>query len=556
MSLLYFAFIVLFLKCFQFSNIPGTEQYERFKAQLLRGETKFSSILTKASQCPALLEKDGELFKLMLTNQDYESYEYLLLISCKDNLNVLEMAVKAAARSTRDKEILSTVFPFLRNYSGSNSRRLSKIMFEECARNRNYDCIAWFGEDLCRVTDQEGRNILHLAAQEDDATLFNEGNVCKLLINEKDFEGKYPMEHAKSKELAQKFNDKWIEVAKEHFLALESSSRIMELGARFQIESDEAPTQLSETENRIHFEEAFRAGIESVEDVYCPYLKMKLNLLDGKGHDKSGMILEWLSYLLNDIFSSMDSIVVDPGTTGTEINVTKASDTIDPRTAGTETINPETSGAETIETETAGIISKETIDIITAPLPDLFTKSETTDEYIPTGKYTKEVYEFVGKVLAIANYFGLGHNIKITEDSAFSETLKAIQIGADSMKFLRLETHEIEEDKVLVLKGRDVFVKIFIYDEVSSYFRYVIDFKCINYFITAFENLSDYRKMKFISLILDENEIKDGAINVELNNMIKMERGDHYLRKKQKEIQFRKYENLNEYEDAFKRITK
>ena len=101
-------------------------------------------------------------------------------------------------------------------------------------------------------------------------------------------------------------------MAKDHFLSLESSRVRLEMCSRFNLEtegrySDEITATAEGNGKRLFLKEAFETGIDDAEEIFCPYLKMKVNLLEGKGRDPSGMLLEWLTYLLNDIFSPLDS---------------------------------------------------------------------------------------------------------------------------------------------------------------------------------------------------------------------------------------------------------
>ena len=218
------------------------------------------------------------------------------------------------------------------------------------------------------------------------------------------------------------------------------------------------------------------------------------------------MVLEWLTYLLNDIFSSFDSETNEEG------NFKSA----------------------------------------------LFTRSEDTGEYVPTGKYTKEVYKFVGKVIAIARYFGLGHSNKLSDcgiNPEMQEIYEFIQKGADKMKFFRLETHEIGETDVLILKGRKTFVQIVIDDDYGRIIRFLRSTKYIHYFRKAFDGLTDAQKLKFLSLVLDERGLKDGTVKVSLNYTIESsDDGDFRIHKGRKRFEIKKFENLEDYKNLLKKI--
>lgn len=97
MSLFFYALLtVIFFECFKSSEIPGTPMFKLLEKHLKTSENSFSSILTDPSQCPALLENDGHLLSLILRKikPDHHSYEHLLMIVCKDNIDVLKMAMK------------------------------------------------------------------------------------------------------------------------------------------------------------------------------------------------------------------------------------------------------------------------------------------------------------------------------------------------------------------------------------------------------------------------------------------------------------------------------
>ena len=260
-----------------------------------------------------------------------------------------------------------------------------KVLFEECAIKKNYDCVKMFAKDLCTITNGNGGNLLHIAAKNNDENLLELASYCKLLIKQKTLMINYQWNMFKVGKLRKKLNEKWLEVAKERFLTLESSRIRMELCAKFDLEMEE--TYSEENGNRLFLKEAFETGIDGAEEIFCPYLKMKVNLLEGKGRDPSGMLLEWLTYLLNDIFSPLETEQNEEGS----FNYS------------------------------------------------LFTRNED-NEYISTGKYSSDVYNFVGKIIAIAKYFGLGHNIKLSDCKDNSDVFKfyeAIQNGMDKMKFLR-----------------------------------------------------------------------------------------------------------------------
>lgn len=83
--------------------------------------------------------------------------------------------------------------------------------------------------------------------------------------------------------------------------------------------------------------------------------------------------------------------------------------------------------------------------------------------WIPTGKYCPEVYEFAGKVLLLANYFGMGANLNFNNDlSAFSK-------GRDALKFQRIEVHQVGTGVQFILKGKAGSKSIFTNEESDLY---------------------------------------------------------------------------------------
>ena len=244
MKLFRITFILLFIKyCASSGNLPS-EQFQSFKRCILNGRHSLCTELNHQSQCPALLENNGELIKMVLMFHDYFSIDSFLLVTCKENEEVFKMIVKAA-NELRDLEALTKVYLNISSLKSLKLVNFNKYLFETCARTQNYDCIKLFAEKLCMITDLEGRNILHIAAQENDEKMFDSAQLCQLLINEKDFNGKIPMEYVTSRELAQKFNDKWLEVAKDQFLSLESSRIRMELRSHYNPEPQEIHSEES-----------------------------------------------------------------------------------------------------------------------------------------------------------------------------------------------------------------------------------------------------------------------------------------------------------------------
>ena len=491
-------FICLIISLFlAFVRYINTEQIEAIRQRVLRGERLFA-LLEYPSQCPVLLANDGELIKFVLATADITSLDNILLITCKDNDYVITEIVKVAAEFS-ELTILNRIKSTISFMERPRNKHFKKVLFEECASKKNYDCVKMFAKDICTITDGNGGNLLHIAAQKNDEYLLELASFCKLLIKQKDFNDKFPMEYVQSRELAQKLNEKWLEVAKERFLSLESSRIRMEMCAKFNLEIED--TYSEENSNRLFLKEAFETGIENVEELFCPYLKMKLNLLEGKGRDPSGMLLEWLTYLLNDIFSPLDAEENEEG------NFKYA----------------------------------------------LFTRNED-NEYVPTGKYSLDVYDFVGKIISTAHYFGLGHNIKLSDYKDNPDVFKfyeAVQNGEDKMKFLRTEIHQIDGTYVLVLKGRNVFVQLVIDEGYGTIIKYLKNTKYVNFFREAFKSLSDAQKLKFVSLVLKDENLKDGFVKISLSFKTK---GDFRIHKWKKEIEIMKFESINEYKNVLKRI--
>ena len=475
----------------------NTEQTEGIRQRVFRGERLFA-LLEYPSQCPVLLANDGELIKFVLATADITSLDNILLITCKDDDDVLTRIVQIAAELselTIPARLKSTI-SFMKS---PRNNLYKKVLFEECAIKKNYDCVKMFAKELCTITDGNGGNLLHIAAQNNDENLLKLASFCNLLIKQKDFNDKLPMEYVQSREIAQKLNEQWLEVAKERFLTLESSRIRMEMCAKFDLEIEE--TYSEENGNRLFLKEAFDTGIDDAEELFCPYLKMKINLLEGKGRDPSGMLLEWLSYLLNDIFSPLDSEENEEGNFKTA----------------------------------------------------LFTRN-WDNEYIPTGKYSSDVYDFVGKIIAIAKYFGLGHNIKLSDCKGNSDDFnfyEAIQNGMDKMKFLRTEIHQIDGTYVLVLKGRNVFVQLAIDEGYGKMIKYLKNTKYVFFFREAFKSLSDTQKLKFVSLVLKDENLKDGFVKVSLSFKTK---GDFCVHKWKKEIEIKKFESIDEYKNVLERM--
>lgn len=406
-------FVFLFLFSGQSVLVAGdpSANFVNIKKHLQKASVRITDInklLVKS--CSALLEEDGEIFSLILQKVNNAAFEHVLLISCPKNIEIYKMAVKVASRE-KNSDALGILYTDALYINSQDSPNYFKFLFKTCVEAKNYDCIRLFDERLCRMVDEEGRNVLHLAAIHQDAALFDQVNHCKLLINSKDHEGKYPMEYIKdnNKDLAVKFNTKWLEVAKERFLKVETvihrhnicTEYKLNCGGNYFIEHEGGTPSRG-----VIFKEAFEAGIEDADDFYCPYLGMKLDLVTGKGHDETGVILEWLSYLLNDIFGAA------------------------------------TSSSESPETFKAAMFIK---------WPD------NTGVWVPTGDYSLGVYEFAGKVVALAKYYNLGlsYDVGIGENVENSNPVVAFMKGDASMKFLRLESHQVGEAIEFILKGRD-----------------------------------------------------------------------------------------------------
>ena len=498
--------VLIFTKYFvSAQNNSYADQFAALKAFVSDGRP-LSSQPFYPRECPVLLENDGELIEIVLATADHVSLENFLINSCKDNEEVIRKIIQVAVEYG-DLSALAKIKSIISYMENPMLKVSKKVLFEECASKMNYKCVEMFAKELCTVTDRNGGNLLHIAAQRNDETLLEMAPFCKLLINQKDLNDKFPMEYVQSREIAQKLNDKWLEVAKDHFLSLESSRVRLEMHSRFNLETEENYSdEISATKegkgNRLFLKDAFETGINDAEEIFCPYLKMKVNLLEGKGRDPSGMLLEWLAYLLNDIFSPLDAEENEEG------NFKYA----------------------------------------------LFTRN-SDNEYVPTGKYSLDVYDFVGKIISTAHYFGLGHNIKLSDCKGNPDVFafyEAIRNGGDKMKFLRTEIHQVGDFDVLALRGRNVFVQIIVDDGHGPVFKYIKNTTYVYRFIKAFESLTDAQKMKFVSLVLKKDALKDGHLKVSLTYSIS---GDFRIHKWMKNIEIRKFESSNEFKEVLNRMT-
>ena len=149
------------------------------------------------------LENDGELIEIVLARNDYVSLENFLIVSCKDNEEVIRKIIQVAVEYG-DLSVLTKINGII-SYMENRMLKISKkVLFEECTSKMIYDCVEMLARDLCTITDRNGGNLLHIAAQRNDEKLLEMAPFCKLLINQKDLNERFPMEYVQSQEVAQK----------------------------------------------------------------------------------------------------------------------------------------------------------------------------------------------------------------------------------------------------------------------------------------------------------------------------------------------------------------
>ena len=396
--------------------------------------------------CGVLIANNGEILRELIRNKKTNMFEQLVALSCNCSHEIFRMAARVASEENNERALF-LLYGNLAYLSTSDSVANGKSLFEECITAKNYTCLQFFEENLCRMTSRKGRNVLHYAAMLNDLEMFNQVKRCNLLIIYKDKKGKYPMEYVVSKDLAVKFNERWLEVAKEKYLPIETAQKRLEMLEKFDLESESevSITEDGKIERGLMIKEAYETAlIEDAEEIYCPYLKMKINLLTAKYEE----ISEWINLLLADIFVNSDS---------------------------NDTAN------------------------FKAPFLDY-----SDGKFCPTGKYDEKVYQFLGKIFAIAQHFiKLNHEFGKGNDPSKFKIYEAFTSGFDSMKFLRLEKHER-----LILKGRDFVVPINIDDSGLSK-EYEAKF------LRAFDQLSDKRKLNLLNLA-SKDQIGDKPITFKL----------------------------------------
>lgn len=252
-----------------------------------------------------------------------------------------------------------------------------------------------------------------------------------------------------------------MEQARNNFLPIETARIRLDICHQFSVECAGDFADPSELPRGVLLKDLYNVGIDNVEDFYCPFLKMTINLRALKGQDSSGIFLEWMTVILDEIFGSSKS-----------------------------------EDAENFE----------------APF---FRKDEILQVFVPTGFYDAKVYQFIGKFVAVANYFSLRLNdfVRQGSDAKKLEYFKAFDEGLKSLNLIRLETHYLGKEPFFVMKGKNILVPIKVINE--SYKRAHYDDE--RSVITAIDSLSGENKMRLIKLFGDRENNSEFSLNKSIN---------------------------------------
>jgi hypothetical protein len=411
-----------------------------------------TSGITGARNCSILLEQNGELLSLLLEQKRISLFTDLFERCQKTNTGFMKVFIDVSVRSTSHEAL---EFMYDQVNKTSSAAQFRQYIFGECGDRQNYSCFRLFGASVCSITTSTGQNILHMAAAKNDFQFFEIADRCKLLISQKNFDGFYPSEYARTGEMAVALANKWRKVAREMHMSLESVTAYHGLCQKFEL----SPTTEEIVKPGSTLKAAFAEGINDARNVYCPQLMTLVNLIEmeKETHELKVNLQEWLSTLLSDIFTQHK----EPGD---------------------------------------GTVAS--LEEFTAPL---FEYSQTLEGYVPTGLYNEAVYEFVGKVLSITHYFGFGFNypIKISDDTETNpqvrKSFEAFQRGLNALHFaVKVEIHPDELSREhFILKTETEMITVIIVNPLSfdSMARdgYML--------MRAFESLTDAQKTQFINLL-------------------------------------------------------
>lgn len=431
-------------------NDPPLNLHSSIVEYLSKNDTSsgLTSHLLKG-QCNLLPLKDGQILRLLLNKKQYKLFKSLFEYRCSMTTDLFMIYVKIVleSKSIKNQSMLRIIYE--RAQKTHRYLGLYQHVFAECAYNQNYKCLDWFESEICRLISSGKENILHFAAGLDDNKLFSIAERCTMLIDKTNVQRQYPMDLVQSRKMAIKFNEKWLQVSRERFLSLASSESRLNLCHRFEL-SDECENLNPPARGQM-LKETFLEGINESTDLYCPYLRMKINLLEVYGQIP---VLEWLSFLLTDIFVPA-------------------------------------SGNGNVEEYS---------------LP-LFEYCESEGAYVPNGLYPGEVYELAGKVFSIANYFGLGLGNKVVQSTQGTDAQRSsfeyFKRGMDELRFMKIEVHSnAQNDDRIVLKSKNQLFQIKISEKTTSG-KISRNAKML---VKAFEELSGAKQRKFIDSIPDKRE--------------------------------------------------
>jgi hypothetical protein len=426
----------LYQETLRVMNIPG-EDYANYISGLRWG------------QCSVFKENGGEILRVLLSHKRYDILKNIFERQCTIDRSLITTTTQVIV-DARDIVALDTFLHV--NFFTTPMLRYShrQYIFSKCAISKFYAGVQLFDKEICRIVNSARHNILHMAAALADNVLFDMAARCNRLINQKDKAGKYPMDYAANSAIANRLNDKWLQVARHQFLNLESCERRYLLCSTFDI-----PERGENVSRGEMLQESFIEGFNDPQALFCPYLKMKVNILEYPQHSLPTQLMEWLSLLLTDIFQ--------PG-------------------------KPD------------GTVEK-------FSLP-LFEYSEAAEGFVPNGLYPKEVYGLAGKIVRIANHFelGLSTQVKITgnENEATKSLLAAFFAGKDSLNLIRFEAHKNTyylENFIIKVGSKVIEV------EMTNTTSYVTMHHDAYMFIKAFSQLSDRHKLLMIESIMGKSKI-------------------------------------------------
>lgn len=164
-----------------------------------------STFLRIKENCDVLRMNDWEILRKIQEYDKKTGLEYVITISCPDDDDVFMKAFSLALEE-REYPALKAIINNAYNYEETRARRLVQHIFASCAKAKDQFCLSGFKNKICRIRDQAGRTILHLAAIEDSIELFEYAKDCISLMCRKDFQGKYALEYVKSAEMAEEMN--------------------------------------------------------------------------------------------------------------------------------------------------------------------------------------------------------------------------------------------------------------------------------------------------------------------------------------------------------------